>query len=36
MEISAELDKLNSRNEALLLEWEELSEKIEVLESQQS
>ena len=36
MEISAELDKLNSRNEALLLEWEELSEKIEALESQQS
>ncbi len=36
MEISAELDKLNSRNEALLLEWEELSEKIEALEAEQS
>ena len=36
MEISAELDKLNSRNEALLLEWEELSEKIEALEAEQN
>ena len=36
MEISAELDRLNSRNETLLLEWEELSEKIEALEAEQN
>ena len=33
MELSAELDRLNSRNEELLLEWEELSQKVEEMEN---
>ncbi len=32
MELSAEMDRLNARNEELLLEWEELSGKIEEME----
>ena len=34
MELSAELDRLNSRNEELLLEWEELSQKVEEMENE--
>ena len=33
MELSAELDRLNSRNKELLLEWEELSQKVEEMEN---
>ncbi len=33
MELSAELDRLNRRNEELLLEWEELSQKVEEMEN---
>lgn len=32
MELSAEMDRLNERNEELLLEWEELSGRIEEME----
>ena len=32
LELSAELERLNARNEAILEEWEALSEKLEQLE----